>query len=58
MRYIQYQKNKYGDGEEIGKEKLMTLGLNKNKNLGTKYKWLEKLPRGRKNVALSAELEK
>ena len=42
VKHTQYQKDKYGYGENIDKDKLMTLALNNYKNLSTKEKCLAK----------------
>ena len=39
VRYIQHQKDTYDYGENIDKDKLMALELNKYKNLCIKDKW-------------------
>ena len=38
MRYIHHQKDKYGDGEDIDKDNLITLTFNKYDNLCTENK--------------------
>ena len=40
VSYIQHQKYKFNGGENIYKDKLMELVINKYKNMCTKYKWL------------------
>ena len=40
MRYIKQQKDKYDDGDNIEKDKLIKLALNKYEYMGTKDKWL------------------
>ena len=42
MGYTQNQKDKYDNGKNIDEDKLMTLFLNKYKNLCTKEKWPSK----------------
>ena len=56
--YIQHQKDKYDYGENIDKDRLMTLALNKYGNLCTKGKWLVKSPEQQHNMAVSAEQDK
>ena len=58
VRYIKHQKDKYDDGENIDKDKWITLDLNKYKTLCTEDKWLDKSPEEQLIMALYAELEK
>ena len=57
MGYTQNQKDKYDNGKNIDEDKLMTLFLNKYKNLCTKDKWLAKSHEEQHITALSAELD-
>ena len=56
MRYIQHQMYKYDDYNNIYKDTLVTLALNKYKNMCIKYKWLANSPEEQHSVLLSTEL--
>ena len=54
VRYVQHQNDKYENSDNIHKDKLITLTLNKYENLCTKEKWLDNLPKEEHIVALSS----
>ena len=44
VKYIQHQKDMYDNGDSKNNDNLMTLSLNKYKNICTKGNWLAKSP--------------